>query len=71
MSEGANPNKKAYPPRRLVVEEDGFPHVADIIVGSFYRPDFGENCAFEVHGVLSSRRQQLRGRAQVQALASQ
>ena len=26
---------------------DGFPHVADIMVGSFYDPDLDEACAFE------------------------
>jgi uncharacterized membrane protein YvlD (DUF360 family) len=26
---------------------DGFPHVADIMVGSFYDPDLDEGCAFE------------------------
>jgi len=26
---------------------DGFPHVADIMVGSFYDPELDEGCAFE------------------------
>src|SRR4029450_7665044 len=30
-----------------LLRTDGFPHVADIMVGSFYDPDFDEGCAFE------------------------
>jgi hypothetical protein len=26
---------------------DGFPHVADLMIGSFYDPDLDEGCAFE------------------------
>jgi uncharacterized membrane protein YvlD (DUF360 family) len=33
-------------PRHLL-RTDGFPHVADIMVGSFYEPDLEEGCAFE------------------------
>jgi hypothetical protein len=33
-------------PRHLL-RTDGFPHVADIMVGSFYDPDLDEGCAFE------------------------
>jgi uncharacterized membrane protein YvlD (DUF360 family) len=33
-------------PRHLL-RTDGFPHVADIMVGSFYDPDLEEGCAFE------------------------
>ena len=42
------------PARALLAERvgaplrtDGFPHVADIMVGSFYDPDLDEGCAFE------------------------
>jgi uncharacterized membrane protein YvlD (DUF360 family) len=30
-----------------LVRTDGFPHVADIMVGSFYDPDLDDGCAFE------------------------
>jgi uncharacterized membrane protein YvlD (DUF360 family) len=30
-----------------LLRTDGFPHVADIMVGSFYDPDLDEGCAFE------------------------
>jgi hypothetical protein len=33
-------------PRHLL-RTDGFAHVADIMVGSFYDPDLDEGCAFE------------------------
>ncbi len=33
-------------PRHLL-RTDGFPHVADLMVGSFYDPDLEEGCAFE------------------------
>jgi len=33
--------------RRHLLRTDGFPHVADIMVGSFYDPDLEEGCAFE------------------------
>jgi uncharacterized membrane protein YvlD (DUF360 family) len=33
-------------PRHLL-RTDGFPHVADIMIGSFYDPDLDEGCAFE------------------------
>jgi hypothetical protein len=33
-------------PRHLL-RSDGFPHVADIMIGSFYDPDLDEGCAFE------------------------
>ena len=33
-------------PRHLL-RTDGFPHVADIMVGSFYDPELEEGCAFE------------------------
>jgi Type I phosphodiesterase / nucleotide pyrophosphatase len=36
----------ANAPRHLL-RSDGFPHVADIMVGSFYDPSFDEGCAFE------------------------
>jgi len=36
----------ANAPRHLL-RTDGFPHVADIMVGSFYDPDLEEGCAFE------------------------
>jgi hypothetical protein len=32
---------------RHLVRTDGFPHVADIMVGSFYEPTLDEGCAFE------------------------
>jgi uncharacterized membrane protein YvlD (DUF360 family) len=32
---------------RHLLRTDGFPHVADIMVGSFYDPDLDEGCAFE------------------------
>jgi uncharacterized membrane protein YvlD (DUF360 family) len=30
-----------------LLRTDGFPHVADVMVGSFYDPDLDEGCAFE------------------------
>ena len=36
----------ANAPRHLL-RTDGFPHVADIMVGSFYHPELDEGCAFE------------------------
>ena len=30
-----------------LVRTDGFPHVADLMIGSFYDPDLDEGCAFE------------------------
>ena len=32
---------------RHLLRTDGFPHVADIMVGSFYEPVLEEGCAFE------------------------
>ena len=43
-----------------LLRTDGFPHVADIMVGSFYDPTLEEGCAFEelicFHGGLGGRR---------------
>jgi uncharacterized membrane protein YvlD (DUF360 family) len=38
-----------FPPNapRHLLRTDGFAHVADIMVGSFYEPDLEEGCAFE------------------------
>jgi hypothetical protein len=38
-----------FPPNapRHLLRTDGFPHVADIMVGSFFDPDLEEGCAFE------------------------
>jgi uncharacterized membrane protein YvlD (DUF360 family) len=46
--EGEDPLTPFSPnaPRHLL-RTDGFPHVADIMVGSFYDPDLDEGCAFE------------------------
>ena len=46
--EGKDPLAPFSPnaPRHLL-RTDGFPHVADIMVGSFYDPDLEEGCAFE------------------------
>ena len=46
--EGEDPLAPFSPnaPRHLL-RTDGFPHVADIMVGSFYDPDLDEGCAFE------------------------
>jgi uncharacterized membrane protein YvlD (DUF360 family) len=46
--EGEDPLAPFSPnaPRHLS-RTDGFPHVADIMVGSFYEPDVEEGCAFE------------------------
>jgi hypothetical protein len=46
--EGEDPLAPFSPnaPRHLL-RTDGFPHVADIMVGSFYDPDLEEGCAFE------------------------
>ena len=30
-----------------LLRTDGFPHVADIMIGSFYNPELDEGCAFE------------------------
>ena len=30
-----------------LLRTDGFPHVADLMIGSFYDPDMDEGCAFE------------------------
>ena len=46
--EGEDPLASFSPnaPRHLL-RTDGFAHVADIMVGSFYEPDLEEGCAFE------------------------
>jgi uncharacterized membrane protein YvlD (DUF360 family) len=46
--EGEDPLANFSPtaPRHLL-RTDSFPHVADIMVGSFYAPDLEEGCAFE------------------------
>jgi uncharacterized membrane protein YvlD (DUF360 family) len=46
--EGEDPLARFSPtaPRHLL-RTDGFPHVADIMVGSFYDPELDEGCAFE------------------------
>jgi len=46
--EGEDPLARFSPtaPRHLL-RTDGFEHVADIMVGSFYDPDLDEGCAFE------------------------
>ena len=46
--EGEDPLAPFSPnaPRHLL-RSDGFPHVADIMVGSFYDPELDEGCAFE------------------------
>jgi uncharacterized membrane protein YvlD (DUF360 family) len=46
--EGEDPLEAFSPtaPRHLL-RTDGFPHVADIMVGSFYDPELEEGCAFE------------------------
>jgi hypothetical protein len=46
--EGEDPLAAFSPgaPRHLA-RTDGFSHVADIMVGSFYDPDLDEGCAFE------------------------
>jgi uncharacterized membrane protein YvlD (DUF360 family) len=46
--QGADPLGVFSPtaPRHLL-RTDGFPHVADIMVGSFYDPELDEGCAFE------------------------
>jgi uncharacterized membrane protein YvlD (DUF360 family) len=46
--EGEDPLATFAPnaPQHLL-RTDGFPHVADIMVGSFYDPDLDEGCAFE------------------------
>jgi uncharacterized membrane protein YvlD (DUF360 family) len=46
--EGEDPLAAFSPtaPRHLL-RTDGFPHVADLMVGSFYDPDLDEGCAFE------------------------
>ena len=54
-----SPNAPAH-----LTRTDGFAHVADILVGSFYDPDLDEGCAFEelisFHGGLGGHR---RGRS--------
>jgi uncharacterized membrane protein YvlD (DUF360 family) len=46
--EGEDPLAKFSPTAaRHLLRTDGFPHVADIMVGSFYDPDLEEGCAFE------------------------
>ena len=46
--EGENPLAHFSPtaPHHLL-RTDGFPHVADLMIGSFYDPDMDEGCAFE------------------------
>jgi uncharacterized membrane protein YvlD (DUF360 family) len=46
--EGEDPLAHFSPtaPRHLL-RTDGFPHVADVMVGSFYDPELDEGCAFE------------------------
>jgi hypothetical protein len=46
--EGDDPlgNFSPSAPRHLL-RTDGFPHVADLMIGSFYDPDLEEGCAFE------------------------
>jgi uncharacterized membrane protein YvlD (DUF360 family) len=46
--EGEDPLANFSPnaPRHLL-RTDGFPHVADLMIGSFYDPDLEEGCAFE------------------------
>ena len=34
-------------PAQHLLRTDGFPHVADIMIGSFYNPELDEGCAFE------------------------
>jgi hypothetical protein len=46
--EGEDPLAEFSPTAPLhLLRTDGFPHVADIMVGSFYDPDLDEGCAFE------------------------
>ena len=46
--EGDDPLAPFSPWRpRHLLRTDGFPHVADIMVGSFYDPELDEGCAFE------------------------
>jgi uncharacterized membrane protein YvlD (DUF360 family) len=46
--EGEDPLQTFSPnAARHLLRTDGFPHVADIMVGSFYDPDLDEGCAFE------------------------
>jgi uncharacterized membrane protein YvlD (DUF360 family) len=46
--EGADPLAAFSPTAaRHLLRTDGFPHVADIMVGSFYDPSLDEACAFE------------------------
>ena len=41
-------SRRSRPPRpRHLLRTDGFAHVADIMVGSFYDPELDEGCAFE------------------------
>jgi hypothetical protein len=46
--EGEDP-LAAFSPKAAahLLRTDGFPHVADIMVGSFYDPELEEGCAFE------------------------
>jgi uncharacterized membrane protein YvlD (DUF360 family) len=47
-TEGEYPLEHFSPTAPLhLLRTDGFPHVADIMVGSFYDPDLDEGCAFE------------------------
>jgi hypothetical protein len=46
--EGADPLAAFSPTAaRHLARTDGFPHVADLMIGSFYDPDLDEGCAFE------------------------
>jgi uncharacterized membrane protein YvlD (DUF360 family) len=46
--EGEDPLAPFSPRAPLhLLRSDGFPHVADIMIGSFYDPDLDEGCAFE------------------------
>jgi uncharacterized membrane protein YvlD (DUF360 family) len=46
--EGEDPLAHFSPTAHLhLARTDGFPHVADIMVGSFYDPELDEGCAFE------------------------
>ena len=48
MVEGEDPLSHFSPnASKHLLRTDGFPHVADIMVGSFYDPDLDEGCAFE------------------------
>ena len=46
--EGDDPLASFSPTAHVhLLRTDGFPHVGDIMVGSFYDPDLDEGCAFE------------------------